>query len=456
MLRRLRPVRHRRFAPIRLTYLEDHLAPAVATWDGGGTDNNWTTAANWVGDVAPQPGDDLVFPDGVSRLTNANNFPAGTEFNSIRLTGPGYVITGNAVTLSAGISTQGPPGLSPVAIVPQVGLGITLAVPQTFATAGNLGLSLGGAIDLNGQALTADVATAYYQYQRETKLSLVGPLSGAGGLVKDGGGSLFLEAANSYTGLTDIRAGMVFVRKDTSLGAVGAGNETTVGGNAVLYVGAFYNQPSPTVAEAITFAGHAVHQDSLESGGATLTGPLTQAGPNQFTGTYTIAGTIGETGGPQDLTLYNATFGNGSIVFAPGSSIAYTGRTIVFYGSVRFDGTSPGPITVSGGFVGGAATFGPVTIGNGGALEPGNFDDPQSVTTQTLRGDLVFPGLGVTRLIIPHLLPDSRSNRLLVQGTVTLNGRLGLSGSSFDPTPALGTRYLILENDGSDPIVGTF
>ncbi|HRT29593.1 MAG TPA: hypothetical protein P5527_07355, partial [Kiritimatiellia bacterium] len=26
---------------------------AVFTWDGGGADNNWQTAANWVGDIAP-------------------------------------------------------------------------------------------------------------------------------------------------------------------------------------------------------------------------------------------------------------------------------------------------------------------------------------------------------------------------------------------------------------------
>ena len=47
---------------LRLDRLETSLAPAVASWDGGGADNHWTTAANWVGDVAPQPGDDLVFP----------------------------------------------------------------------------------------------------------------------------------------------------------------------------------------------------------------------------------------------------------------------------------------------------------------------------------------------------------------------------------------------------------
>ena len=39
---------------LNLARLEDRLTPAIATWDGGGADNNWTTAVNWVGDVGPQ------------------------------------------------------------------------------------------------------------------------------------------------------------------------------------------------------------------------------------------------------------------------------------------------------------------------------------------------------------------------------------------------------------------
>src|SRR5262245_25659001 len=63
----------------RLERLEERTAPAVATWDGGGSDNNWTTAANWAGDVAPTPnaGDILVFPAGAGRLTTTNDFPVG-------------------------------------------------------------------------------------------------------------------------------------------------------------------------------------------------------------------------------------------------------------------------------------------------------------------------------------------------------------------------------------------
>src|SRR5205823_9650424 len=32
------------------------------SWDGGGLSPNWTNATNWLGDIAPVAGDDLVFP----------------------------------------------------------------------------------------------------------------------------------------------------------------------------------------------------------------------------------------------------------------------------------------------------------------------------------------------------------------------------------------------------------
>src|SRR5206468_7316575 len=91
---------------LRLDRLETRLAPAVASWDGGGADNHWTTAANWVGDVAPQPGDDLVFPSGAAQLTNVNDFPAATAFHSLAVQAANYQLTGNAITLTAGVSFQ--------------------------------------------------------------------------------------------------------------------------------------------------------------------------------------------------------------------------------------------------------------------------------------------------------------------------------------------------------------
>jgi hypothetical protein len=60
---------------------------ATRTWTGNGANDNWTTAANWQGNVAPAITDLLVFPAGANRTTNVNNYPAGFTFQSITFQG---------------------------------------------------------------------------------------------------------------------------------------------------------------------------------------------------------------------------------------------------------------------------------------------------------------------------------------------------------------------------------
>jgi hypothetical protein len=68
-----------------------------ATWDGGSLVNNlWTTPANWVGDVAPLPGDNLVFPAVAAQPVNYNDYPSGTAFGSVTVSGSSYHFLGNA------------------------------------------------------------------------------------------------------------------------------------------------------------------------------------------------------------------------------------------------------------------------------------------------------------------------------------------------------------------------
>ena len=183
---------------IRLLRLEDRLAPAIATWDGSGADNHWTTAANWVGDVAPNPGDDLVFPSGAAQLTNVNDFVAGTAFQSIGVTAGGYQISGNSVSLAAGVSADTP----------------------------NAGVST---------------------------LSLA--IGGGGGLTKAGAGTLALSGANTYSGITSVSAGFLGVDSSTALGASGAGNNTIVADGSTLAFRSVNAVTTMTVGEAITFSG---------------------------------------------------------------------------------------------------------------------------------------------------------------------------------------------------------
>jgi hypothetical protein len=80
------------------------ISPIVATrtWDGGSTENSlWTTAENWVGDVAPLPGDNLIFPEGVAQLESVNNYPTGTHFGSITVSGSGYHFQNNDSSFSS-------------------------------------------------------------------------------------------------------------------------------------------------------------------------------------------------------------------------------------------------------------------------------------------------------------------------------------------------------------------
>ena len=50
------------------------------TWDGGGADNFWKTAANWDSDLVISAGQEAKF-GGSTRLTAQNDFTAATSFN---------------------------------------------------------------------------------------------------------------------------------------------------------------------------------------------------------------------------------------------------------------------------------------------------------------------------------------------------------------------------------------
>jgi hypothetical protein len=70
-----------------LERLEVRITPATATWTGAGSDSGWMTAANWSGDTAPQPGEDLDFPAGATNLSAVNDFPpapASARSRSVR------------------------------------------------------------------------------------------------------------------------------------------------------------------------------------------------------------------------------------------------------------------------------------------------------------------------------------------------------------------------------------
>src|SRR4029453_1205079 len=88
-----------------LERLEDRSLLATLIWQGG-SGQNMSAAANWVGNVAPQQDDSLVFPISANKAVT-NDLADGTRFRTITIS-DGYTISGtNKITLLEGVTFNG-------------------------------------------------------------------------------------------------------------------------------------------------------------------------------------------------------------------------------------------------------------------------------------------------------------------------------------------------------------
>jgi uncharacterized repeat protein (TIGR01451 family) len=165
---------------------------ATRTWDGGGGNPFWSTDANWVGDIEPVAGDDLVFPAGALQLTNNNDL--GVTFNSITFTASGYLLQGAAINISNGVFTTHGSGTS------RIHSQVNTATAQTWSVAAGGTLRISTGIN-NSAALVLAGAGSYV---------IDGVLSGAGTIERTAG-QTFLENDNTFTGGLQISGGVVQV-----------------------------------------------------------------------------------------------------------------------------------------------------------------------------------------------------------------------------------------------------
>ncbi|MCW1925338.1 hypothetical protein OKA05_22450 [Luteolibacter arcticus] len=126
-------------------------APCV--WIGN-TDASWTTPDNW--DFTPVNGDDLIFNAAGTAGTTLNNdltavtvTLAGITFNA---PAPAYLISGNAFTLSTGITNNS-------AEFQTISDAITLSGATTFTAPGGGGISLGAIRTAVGSSIDLPAAT---------------------------------------------------------------------------------------------------------------------------------------------------------------------------------------------------------------------------------------------------------------------------------------------------------
>ena len=153
-----------------------HSAVAANTWDGGGTNDNWGTAANWDDNLVPGFPAALTFA-GTNRLS-PNNELSGVTVNGLTFDAAAgaFKLGGNGISLGGNIGFNA----NPSTLVNQsIYLDMTLTGDRAFETQSNGGITVGGVI------------------------------SGSYGLTKQNDGVLQLSATNVYTGSTVINGGVV-------------------------------------------------------------------------------------------------------------------------------------------------------------------------------------------------------------------------------------------------------
>src|ERR1700688_707529 len=76
---------------------------ATYTWNGGGADNKWSTAANWAGNVAPvNDGTAAIVLAGAIQLAPNVDVPWAITSLSFSNNAGAFVLGGSALTIRAG------------------------------------------------------------------------------------------------------------------------------------------------------------------------------------------------------------------------------------------------------------------------------------------------------------------------------------------------------------------
>ena len=481
----------------------------IDTWTGLGGNPIWSTGANWASGIAPASSDQLVFPVGASRTTNANDLTAGTHFDSIIIGGAGYDIIGNGIALDHGITTHYSSGTSTFALdtaltaneTIDVASGGTLTVPGvisggfalTKASAGTLALA-GANTYTGGTTINAGIVAASHSQAFGTgnvadlaeidfsnvlvvannftvnsagtafvvngpitltgtvnlvsntainttnlnSLSLNGVVSGSGGLITNGTGTVGLSQSNTYLGGTTVNGGILQVNNSQSTGTAGT---VTINGGASLAVSTLnYVLPAGglTLAASSTVL-NPLPQYNAMSGAITLTGDTTfdiAAG-----GWLVVNGGIGG--------AFGLTKASGGALWLQ-SDGTYTGPTTVMSGPLYVEGdiaSSSGVTVDAQADLAGNGVVGNVTV-NGGTLYPGDNPGILSAGTVTFSNSSIFLENAHGSTV------GNGYNQLVASGAVNLGGASLVAAFSYAATN--GDQLTIVKNNSGLPVVGTF
>lgn len=413
------------------------LEAASHTWSGA-VDGNWSNPGNWSAGGPPANGEAdvvLTFPLAASNKIMHNDVTV-QNINTIDF-GGGYALYGNTLPMSGSIGVRGN-GAVHTPIVLQSPLVMVIGWGP---------LSLTGVIS-GGFGISTSASTESSPH-----------------------GLLALQGVNHYTGVTLVSSGTLEAFGNQPLGAGNGLPETgtVVLPGAQLEVGGFIAN------EHLSIGGAGFRRAAFEAingpGGSMTT---TWSGPIELTEDTTIGceavGLVlaGSISGPFALTFIG---GRATIRLA--AVATYTGDTTLKnlpdFGGVLVHDLR---VEVSGSVASSAFRMTPGAYPSRLFLAPGaaigGFDAGQgsgladralAVTGPTAGSTSILGDLSLanaTATLSVRIQGAATFDRMSITGAVLVTGgaRLLVDSSAFDP--AGGTTYVIVDNDGADPIAGTF
>ncbi len=403
--------------------LEARIAPAAYTWKGGSGDWNdqsiWRNDATFMSDgTFPNGTDDTVTFDGLVG-PNLVNVPSG------------IFTVGKITSLSSG-STQ------------IIGTGV-LAL-NSVSGAGILDAQ-GGSLSIGVTLRLDDTGGHTFTVAAGASVAISGALAGSApqAMMKTGPGTLTLSGtgANSNPSDLQLQGGKVVLSK--TAGVTALPGSVTIANGATLETTAANVIADSTV---VTLAG----SGTLKLGGNEMI--------NSFAGTGGLLDLGGHTVEIPGSSNYAGGFlSNGTIAGTPGDSFTLTGtdaaaHSIALTGGLaaRISGSYAAvDFSTTAGGLEGEGTAGAFT-GNGSYVAPlTSLGGPATLSVKSLG----FTGTGVA---YDFDIGDSSQDRIVVRsgGTVALGGSEGTLSMNFGATPALDQSFTLIDNQGSQPVSGTF
>jgi len=321
--------------------------PYSYTWNGGGSDDNWTTGANWGGSgPSSSPYGYLNFA-GSTQLTSNNNFANYSSGYQIYFNaGAGaYTLTGNAINFYD-YSGNNPLIENDSSNLQTVEFQVDAEHNMNFiANTGNLlftgsGIYIDSSSNLNFTATSGRTITISDTINNATNGINIGGTIGS----YIGGGTVIFAGTNTYTGATTINGGTLQLGNGGATGSIASGNTIyfNVGSGTSASSGtlAINLTGSPTISNNIVMNSANDWANIAVASGqtATLSGSITGAGEVWTTGAGTLvitpnAGSAGHTannvistGTLQVSDFSTSTLGTGNFFIVNGA-LNYTGSS---------------------------------------------------------------------------------------------------------------------------------